>query len=388
VRDLTLPILRPKILLVTETPPGTPNGFGVTLECMFKEIDHQVVYSDAAFKNWGDQNGFLLAQVPYHPSGRFLLPFLMGKIPEWRGKYSSSWMLKRLNDKFSSVYAFVYSTECMKYAHWISKKKKLPLAIHLADHSESFKEAGSIEILSKASKLICITDEMKSKYEGMLGRSDIEVLHNGAEQACLAIPSPPQGPFNKENPFIICFIGGLFSHLHGDCIEDIFEAVAQIRKKKPWIEFHLYGQRQPSNFMAQEILSEGCTHHGIVMPLEKKFDIMERAHCFVVPSSFKEENHKHYRYSFPTKLPELIASKRPILSYGPQDTATNRILASNELGIRISDRSVTKLVNTIQDLESQYPSILNELSEITPEILVKFSADCVRSKLSNIISFN
>ena len=347
-----------------------------------------MVYTDAAFKQFGDKHGYLLAQVPYHPSGRFLPSFLVGKIPEWRGQYSSPWILKRLTDKFSSVYAFVYSTECMKYAYWISKKKKLPLAIHLADHSEKFKEAGSTEILSKASKLICITDEMKSKYEGMLDRSDIEVLHNGAEQNCLAIPSPRQGPFNKENPFIICFIGGLFSHLHGDCIEDIFEAVAQIRKKKPWIEFHLYGQRQPNNFMAQEILSEGCTHHGIVMPLEKKFDIMERAHCFVVPSSFKEENHKHYRYSFPTKLPELIASKRPILSYGPQDTATNRILASNELGIRVSDRSVTKLVQTIQNLESQYPSILYELSKITPEISVKFSAKNVREKLSRIISLN
>jgi glycosyltransferase involved in cell wall biosynthesis len=138
--------------------------------------------------------------------------------------------------------------------------------------------------------------------------------------------------------------------------------------------------------MAQEILSEGCTHHGIVMPLEKKFDIMEKAHSFVVPSSFKEENHKHYRYSFPTKLPELIASKRPILSYGPQGTATNRILASNEIGIRVSGRSVEKLVSTIQDLESQYPIILNKLSQITPEILAKFSAEIVRKKLSKIIS--
>jgi glycosyltransferase involved in cell wall biosynthesis len=312
----------------------------------------------------------------------------MGKIPEWRGKYSSAWLLKRLNDKFSSVYAFVYSPECMKYAHWIAKKYKIPLVVHLADHSPEFERPDSANILRRASKLVCITEEMKSMYERTLGRKQIEVLHNGAELACSEIASPSPEPFSEQNPFVLCFIGGLFSHLHGDCIEDIFGAVAQIRKKKPWIEFHLYGQRQPSNFMAQEILSDGCTHHGIVMPLEKKFDIMERAHCFVVPSSFKEENHNHYRYSFPTKLPELITSKRPILSYGPQDTATNRILASNELGIRISDRSVTKLVNTIQDLESQYSCTLHKLSQIAPETLVKFSADCVRSKLSNIISFN
>ena len=377
-----------KLLLVTETPPGTPNGFGVTLNCMFKEIDHRVVYTDAAFKQFGDKLGYLLAQVPYHSSGRFFLSFLAGKIPEWRGRYSSSWFKKHLSEKFSYVYAFVYSTECMKYAHWIAKKKKLPLAIHLADHSERFKEADSIEILSKASKLICITDEMKSKYEGMLGRSDIEVLHNGAEQACLEIPSAPQGPFNKENPFIICFIGGLFSHLHGDCIEDIFKAVAQIRKKKPWTEFHLYGQRQPEHFLEDLVHSDGFTHHGIVMPLEKKFEIMQKAHCFVIPSSFNEEKHLHYRYSFPTKLPELIATGRPILSYGPKETATNRILKTNNIGLRIHDRSVPNLVEALENLGGQYEDSINKFPKVCPKILEKFSADCVRRKLKNILSVN
>ena len=71
--------LSSKLLLVTETPPGTPNGFGVTLDCMFREIKHQVVYTDAAFKQYGDELGYTLAQVPYHPSGRFLLSFLAGK---------------------------------------------------------------------------------------------------------------------------------------------------------------------------------------------------------------------------------------------------------------------------------------------------------------------
>ena len=83
--DLSLTHLSSKLLLVTETPPGTPNGFGVTLDCMFKETDHGVVYTDAAFKKSGDKLGYLLAQVPYHPAGRYLLHFFAGKIPEWRG---------------------------------------------------------------------------------------------------------------------------------------------------------------------------------------------------------------------------------------------------------------------------------------------------------------
>ena len=243
---------------------------------------------------------------------------------------------KHLSNKFSSVYAFVYSPECMKYANWLAKKNKISLVVHLTDHSPEFEHISSVNILRGASKLVCISEEMKLNYERTLGRKDIEVLHNGAEQACSEIATPNPEPFSKQNPFVLCFIGGLFSYLHGDCIEDIFQAVSQIRKKIPCIEFHLYGQRQPADFIEDFIQSDGFTHHGIIMPLKKKYQIMENAHCFIVPSSFNEKKHSHYRYSFPTKLPELITSGRPILSYGPKETATNRILENNNLGLRIT----------------------------------------------------
>ena len=351
------------------------------------KIEHQVVFTDAEFKQFGDDLDFILAQVPYHPSGRFLIPFLTGKIPEWRGMYSSIWLTRHLLDKFSTVYAFVYSAECMKYAHWIANKCKLPLVVHLADHSPEFERISSANILRVAAKLVCITEEMKSMYESSLGRSDIEVLHNGAEQACSDIASPPHEPFSAQNPFVLCFIGSLFSNLHGDCIEDFFKAVSEVRVKYPWIEFHLYGQRQPADFLEDLICLDGFTHHGVV-PVNKKFDVMEKAHCFVIPSSFKEEKHQHYRYSFPTKLPELIASGRPIISYGPQETATNRILESNNLGLRIHDRSVSKLVESLELLVSQYQESVKKFASVSPTILEKFSADGVRRKLRNILSFN
>ena len=374
-------------MLVTETPPGTPNGFGVTLDCMFMKIEHRVVFTDADFRQFGDKFGYLLAQVPYYPSGRFLLSFLIGKIPEWRGMYSPIWLKKHVSDKFSAVYAFVYSAECMKYAHWIAKKSKIPLVVHLADHSPEFECLSSANILRRASKLVCITEEMKSKYEQTIGRKDIEVLHNGAEQACSEIASPLPEPFSAQNPFVLCFIGSLFSNLHGECIEDFFEAVSQVRVNNPWIEFHLYGQRQPADFLEKLINLDGFTHHGVV-PLTKKFDVMEKAHCFVIPSSFKEEKHQHYRYSFPTKLPELIASGRPILSYGPKETATNRILETNNLGLRIHDRSVAKLVEILETLVNQYQESIEKFASVSPTIQENFSADSVRSKLRNILSFN
>ena len=111
------------------------------------------------------------------------------------------------------------------------------MVVHLADHSPEFEHRSIANILRQASKLVCITEEMKTIYEQSLGRKDIEVLHNGAEESCSKIASHKIEKFSNKNPFILCFIGGLFSNLHGQCIEDLFEAVSEIRKKLPWFNF-------------------------------------------------------------------------------------------------------------------------------------------------------
>ena len=375
-----------RVLLVTETPPGTANGFGVTLECIFKGTQHDVIYTDAGFKTHGDRYGYKLAQVPYHKSKKFFFQYKLGLIPEWRGKYSRNWVRMNLLRHYDYVYTFIYSTSCLEFASWISKEKKIPLIVHLADYSVSFKTSRIGEILINCRKLFCITDDMKSEFESSTGRKDIEVLHNGAEERCYEIPTPNRVHFDSENPFRLCFIGGLFSHLHGDCIEDIFKAVTEIRKRGFQCEFHLFGQRQPQEFLKELIKIQGVKHHGLIMPLDKRFEIMEKAHCFILPSSFNQQNHCHYRYSFPTKLPELIASGRPIISYGPSDTSANRLLARNNLGIRIHKRSISTLTNTIIKTIESYAESIAKSSFLRTDGPKKFSAIQVRNKFSKIMN--
>ena len=377
---------KPKVLLVTETPPGTPNGFGVTLNCLFRDIPHEVLYTDAAFFEHGENNGFTLAQVPYHRSKKYILSFLTGRIPEWRNHFSKTWLRSQLPQKHSLVYAFVYSSNCLLYASWIAQIRKIPLFVHLADHSEAFEHPAISKVLANCHKLICITEEMASKYESILGRNDIEFLHNGAESRCLEIPRPHSLTFDAQNPFIICFLGGLFSQLHGECIEDVLQAVKNLRKKLPFLEFHLYGQLQPKNFLSDLLQIEGITHHGIIMPLDKKYEIMEKAHCFLIPSSFDPCKNSNYRYSFPTKLPELLSTGRPLLSYGPENTACNVVLRRHNLGFRIHNRSVENLEFTLSSIIENYAQILADQTSRKKEVMHSFSAIMVRSKLTNFLT--
>jgi len=284
------------------------------------------------------------------------------------------------------VYAFVYSTNCLLYASWIARKRNLPLLVHLADHSGAFEQPSISRILENCTKLICITEDMRSKYESMLGRKDIEFLHNGAEDQCFQIPSPKPLTFDSRNPFVFCFLGGLFSQLHGECIEDVLLAVKNLRTKFPFLEFHLYGQLQPKNFLSELLHSKGITHHGIIMPLDKKYEIMERANCFLIPSSFNPDKNSNYRYSFPTKLPELLGTGRPVLSYGPENTASNRILDRHNLGFRIHKRSVENLEFTLSSIIEDYTQIINDHTSKNKEVIQSFSATMVRSKLTNILT--
>lgn len=352
---------------------------------MFKNIDHRVLYTDVSFKIHGDNNGYILGQVPFHSSRRYFLKFLFGLIPEWKGQYSHKWLKTNLGKEYSAVYAFVYSVECIKFSNWISDVLGIPLLIHLADHSKDFQSIEITKTLQECSKVICITGEMQKNYETMLGRKDIEVLHNGAEDRCFKIPEPKKPPFNKDNPFRFCFLGGLFSHLHGDCIEDFFVAIEEVRKKYQWVEFNLFGQKQPASFLNEFLSIDGVMHHGVIMPLDKKFEIMEQAHCFLIPSSFNPNKHEDYKYSFPTKLPELIACGRPILSYGPADTSANRLLNQHNIGIRIHKRSVHDLVRNMLELIEKYSQKLDFAKNSRKLAESYLSADQVRSRLSQII---
>ena len=125
--------------------------------------------------------------------------------------------------------------------------------------------------------------------------------------------------------------------------------------------------------------------HGIVMPLERKYDIMEQSDCFIIPSSFDEEKNNGYRYSFPTKLPELLVSERPLLSYGPSETATNCLLSKYGLGKILDERSVNKLVSTIYKIMDDYSEYVQNAKSKKHLIEQIFSAKNIREKMNQIL---
>ena len=358
-------------------------------ENFYQELDPKVIFTDGDFKEFGESRGYTFGQVPYHRGRKHFLKFLIGKIPEWRGCYSKKWLSKEIPQAYKIVISFVYSPITLLWGHWISTKKKCRHIVHIADHCDLFLEPRYLAAISSATSLLVISKKMKVLYEKETNRKDIKVFHNFPDNRCFPkkdIVETSDISFSYSSPLIVTFIGGLYESLHKRSIEDIILAISQLRKAGSPIELHFYGQRSPKSFLKEEIASEGIVHHGLVLPLDKKYEIMRNAHAFIVPSSFDSEINKDYQHSFPTKLTEFIATAKPILYYGPSNTETNDFLEGIKGATLINEESIDLLTKHFQYLIKNYAQKKTDAMQDSMQIRLEHNMDETLLRFHNHLS--
>lgn len=312
------------------------------------------MYTDSSFKASVKDKRYLHGHCPYHKSKKGFLIFILGLIPEWRGYYSRVWMFFFLRKKYDLIYAFFYSIDLVKFASWIAYQKKAQLIVHIADHSPFFiNNPEFIKILDQSEKICCIGKNMKDYYDNTFQKS-FDVFHNLADDAYLPLNNKINSTFSKSNPLNILFIGSLFETLHKGAINNFCKAITELNDEGYSISFNLYGQIVPNNFLKEERSTPNINHHGTISP-DNRFNIMKQNHCFVVPSSFAKNIKAVYKYSIPTKLPELLLSGRPVIIHGPKEMEAHRFCDDEKCGILIDDNSISSLKSAILDLYLNYP---------------------------------
>ena len=304
---------------------------------------------------------------------------MLGKIPEWRGYYSSKWLDKNLTENFDIIISFIYSPCALLFGAWVSQKKKCKHIIHIADHCDFFFQPKYLEVISAADSLLVISNRMKAIYEKHTQRKDIKVFHNFPDDRCFPDPAldsiDDSSMFSKSDPLKIIFIGGLYEYLHKSSIEDITSSIAALHEQGFPIEMHIYGARYPESFLNSEIEKKGITHHGMVMPLETKYAIMGNADAFVIPSSFDPTLNSDYQYSFPSKLTELLSTAKPVIYYGPSDTSIHDFLNQIGSSITVTKRSVNLLNETLINLIDNYSARKLDAVKISRMIKKKYDME-------------
>ena len=343
---------------------GAPNGFGVTLKNLFEGWPQESIryfYNRGEYRELPMAAGldFRFARVPSSPGRKFALPMWLGITPEWRGRYSQAWLRRNLKGFAPDlVFSSVHSLTTIRFGDWVAQQVGKPHVLHIMD--EPFKHADPAEvaaILQRTSDFLTISETMRRIYKERLGR-DSQVFHNGAEAEFFDLPK--QSEPEPDAPIRLRFIGNLLHLQHFQAIEDIAAAVHQHNRKGcRQAVLEIFGGEHPEG-CSEPILSEDqITYHGRI-ELSKRLDTIVGADLLVIPFTFNKEYFEEYRLSIPTKLPENLATGKPVLLYGPKGMAATDLCLEHDLATVLTERSVPRLVQFLQEFTDNSEPYLNK----------------------------
>lgn len=381
----------PSVLLVTETPPGSANGCGVTLETLFANWPSNKLrcfFTEPDFQNdFQSFPNYTFAHVPNSPGRKFSFPFFLGLNPEWRGKFSSYWLRRALkNYRPNLVYSMVCSIPCLLFAFWIANKINVPLVPHIADDPFNGNYSEQIRLLFKNSKSpLAISEKMASHYQDNLG-IPFDYIHNAPQKEFFRTDHVyEERSYSKDNPFIIRFLGGYYPYLHEDAMQDIVGVVENLNQLGYSILFEFHGYDNPRgsfNSFSSNII-RNC---GPFKNDDSKVKLYHEADLLVIPASFRKESYDHYQYSIPTKLTECLASAVPTLCYGPDGMAAVQFCKNHDLGICISSKDPDVLKTSITNIYNDPLIYKTKAKENSFFIKENFSAEIIQRKFQRLLS--
>ena len=344
----------PRTLIVSEAPFGLNNGFGVTLNTFFNgwAADRLfMLYTRGETATPGDPlDRSAFADVPGHWGRRYAAAFLLGRRPTWRGRYSARWLRRTLRGwRPDVVYTMVFSGETLAFATWAARQLGVPLIAHVADDGLETQKGGvsaSIgQLLAGAAARISISEEMRQEYALRYG-IDSHVLHNGAADDLFAEPGPAN---NRDECFVVRYLGSIVPGQHFSAIEDIAAAVIRLADAGVPVRFEIWGgcwTRQHAETLTDNRAVVYCGAIG----KSDGFALLKSADLLVVPVSFDAASFPKNRLSLPTKLAECLASGTPTLVYGPAGAAPVEFCRRHRVGSFIDERSPDRVAASIRHM--------------------------------------
>jgi glycosyltransferase involved in cell wall biosynthesis len=309
----------PNILVVSEQPFSLDNGFGVTLSNLFDGWPQERIACFYTYKYYQSQpfQKFCVFQKPahvrWHHGRRHAIPMLVGVKPAWRNNYSSLWLKRNLAGyKPSIIYSLVHSEATLLFADWIAHSLRVPHVIHIADDNFSL-EKRILDAMQSASMRYVISKQMAEEYNTRYN-TNFQVLHNvPADDYFRKTSSEPKDLVHSAKAVkTIRYLGRLHPWLHYNSLQLLRCAIDKCCANGMRWQLELYGSAEEEILRKSEILSDHVSFHG---PVSQSYGIhlLHSADLLVIPLTYQTDLLRTYRLSFPTKLPEYLATGVPIL---------------------------------------------------------------------------
>ena len=287
------------------------------------------------------------------------------------------------------IYTLGASVSTLKLAYKISLKYEIPIVFHYMDNwvehiqweknpmikwYKNTLQKWHYRCMEKVKTAIAISPIMKNEYEKKF-KKKCYVLMNTVELEYFKCKNFKS---NKSNRHFI-YAGGL--HLdRSKALKDIAEVLKEMKNDDV---LDIYTKNNSSEYKKYfkglpVIFHEEISHKDIKQ-------IYEIADVLVHAEVQNDILLGYFKYSISTKIPEYLATNKPVLFYGPKEMGLYSYLRENDVAFLASDKK--ELFNTIMELDKNN---LIENRRRNAQILVdrNHTSDMSKNILKKVIEMN
>jgi glycosyltransferase involved in cell wall biosynthesis len=235
-------------------------------------------------------------------------------------------------------------------------------------------------IMREAPIGLAISDFMAREYTSAYGVPCYGFMN------CVSVPEEirPEPPIDPiEGPRLV-FVGGL--HLERwRSLKEIGEALTYLKSEGIHGRLYIYAPVKDISDFSNMMAGDSVTMAGS-LKLDHVADVLKGGHILVHVETFKKNIRRYTRLSISTKIPQYMASGRPLLSYGPGEVASCCFIEKNECGLVVGVQDKSELITALRKLlqDSTLRARLGAKAWATAQ--QRFNAREVRERFRSVIA--
>lgn len=241
--------------------------------------------------------------------------------------------------------------------------------------------------LKLVKKVFVIGEDMASEYEEKLGKTCIPIMNSVDVEKFNIIVESAENKRALDGVISFAYFGGLHLNRWKSLIR-LGEAIKAVTERgRISASLSIYSTSSPNKRMMSRIrelepyvIFAGSVNEKEIVAEMMKFDVLVHA------ESFDRINRHKTRLSISTKIPEYLATGKPIIAIGPEEIASIKYLTRtgsafvvNSLNVKVLEEAVLKIIAD----SSSKKGILKENIELARR---NHSAKENREKVLEIIS--
>ena len=337
-------------LVIADYPVGYASGFGETLFNLFSGFPDEKLWSahpahrlPASDKRRGRSVRLPSISRPDILPARFALTYYpVLKAHQYWGAKRSVEILRQVVQQHSIKNLLVVPVTPWILSAAITLHKQYPalnLVLFVMDDWQGHHECHRLpyskrrrELLRKAvnrsNSRFAVSREMAAHYEEVYQNS-WQVAHNGIRMELIAQPDRVDGETKQV------LLAGDINEFRFDSVFAFAQAIERYnRRSKSSIEFIVIGDvaqqhREPLSALDRVSLLDRQPHSVCL-------NAMQNADVLYLPLAFSSYATRISRYSMPTKLPEYLATGKPVLFHAPSDSAVFQVAERYDLTPRLA----------------------------------------------------